>query len=205
MNPFVPSIGSKGLFRVAPPFNISLVQDLEYTCVSMRSIQDISNDGVDVFAAYYDTQGLTLENMQADLAAGVFLVTLQPSTGLPVIVPSSYFIGIPDITGVPYMGTMIALDLSLLPSDLDLSYLKQRLADVVKDTIGVLTTPRTVVTTDPLRLRSDQHTVIDATRSQNRVEAPSDYAQYLAQKTRADSLQLQVGILQTYIKKNRPV
>lgn len=205
MNPFTPAINSKGLFRVGAPFDALLVQDLEYECKALRSFTDVTGDGIDVFATYYEPQGLSLDVFNEDVTTGASLVTLQPGVGVSIVIPSTYFVGVPDVTGVPYLGFLVALDLAVLPSAIDLSYLQSQLAGVVKDTIGVITVPRTVVTTHPLRFRSDQHAVIEATRNQNKATNPSDYARFLSEQARANSLQERVTALEQYIVTNRIV
>lgn len=203
MAAFVPTIGVVGLYRLLQPYTSALMAGVAYRCTALQTIQEVTKTGVDVFADYYEPYALTQADFDKDLADGVILVSLQPDNGKAVVVPNSYIAGMPDINGVPYVGTMLALDLAILPVSLDLAYLKQRLADVVLETVGVTTTARVVNTTDPMLITQEQHTVVEATRTLAVTEVKTDYAKYLEQKKLAESLQTRNNLLEQYIVDQR--
>jgi hypothetical protein len=203
MSLFTPGLNDRGRFRLAAPLASQLNPDLEYTCINLQTIRAAAGSGVDVLETYYTPLGLDEAAFTSDVSNNAFLVTLQAG-GLPeIVIPSTYFVEKADTNGIRYLGKMVAFDLSILPADFDLSPLRERLLAVVKETIGVVATSRTIVTTNLINKSQDEHTIIEATRVANAEQLDTDYARYLAERDRADSLQQKVTALSDYIVANR--
>jgi hypothetical protein len=200
MATILPPLGATGLYRLKAPFDSALLEGVAYTCESVRSIQDITSDGIDVYAAYYQPYQLSQDDYNADVSNGARIVTLVASIGNKVNVPSTYIQGLPDINGVPYLGMMVALDLAVLPTNIDLTQLKQRLESTVMEVLGVATTMNTVVTTYPFLKTQNEHIIIEGTRQMNITETQTDYAKYVAARDLAASLQQKVTLLEQYIE-----
>lgn len=204
MSLFTPGLNEKGRFRLGAPLETLLNADLEYTCINLQTIRAAASSGVDVLETYYTPLQLDETALLADIASNAFLVTLQAGVLPEVVIPSTYFVGKADTNGIRYLGKMVAIDLAILPADFDLSPLRERLLAVVKETIGVVATSRTIITTNVLNKSQDEHAIIEATRAVNTTQLDTDYARYLAERSRADSLQQKVTALSDYIVANRP-
>jgi len=203
MSLFTPGLNDKGRFRLNGQLANLLSPDLEYTCINLQTIQSAAGSGIDILETYYVPIGLDAAALAADITANAFLVTLQAGVLPEVVVPSTYFVEKANTDGIRYLGRMIAVDLSVLPADFDLSLLRQRLLEVVKETIGVVGEARTIVTTNVLNKSQDEHAIIEATRALNASNLDTDYARFLAERKRADSLQQKVTSLSNYIVANR--
>jgi len=197
---YMPNVGAKGQFRLDAPLDNLLNPELEYTCTGVRTISDASGNGIDVVEMFYTPLELSQADFVRDVVAGAVLVTLQSGVSEPIVVPSSYFIEMPQVDGVKYQGLMVALDLSILPMDFDIAPLKLRLTETVKETIGVDALSKTIVTTLPLLKTYDDHVIIESTRENNMTVTTTDYGRFLAERDRADSLQQQVTALTNYIQ-----
>jgi hypothetical protein len=202
MSLFTPGLNDKGRFRLGDPLATLLNADLEYTCVNLQTIQAAASSGIDVLETYYLPLQLDAAALAADIANNAFLVTLQAGVAPELVIPSTYFAGKADTNGIRYLGKMVALDLAILPADFDLSPLRERLLAVVKETIGVVAESRTIITTNVLNKSQDEHAIIEATRATNTTQLDTDYARYLAERSRADSLQQKVNALTAYIIEN---
>lgn len=202
MSIYIPAIHARGRFRLSGALANLLSESVEYTCTGLRTLADLAGSGVDVVAEYYTPIGLDQAAYDSDVAAGALMVTLQAGVAPPVTVPSTYFTSSAEIGGVKYFGRMIALNLASLPADMSLAPLQQRLVEVVKQTIGVEAASRSIVTDNGTVMSEDQHTIIEATRAQNITQVNTDYALFLAERTRADTLQQRVTALSKYIEDN---
>ena len=201
---YTPSIGASGLFTLKVPFASLLLQDLLYTCSAIRTFSDFIGAGIDVYEAIYKPRELSQEVYAADVAAGVLIVTLETSGGNPLYVPTSYITGAPDIGGVPYKTILLSISLSILPESVDLTAVKAKIADDVKDMLGVDSEVMTVVASDRMVLTRVRHELVEAARQNNIATSKTDYQ--LLQEANA---KLQVALTQNaklsqYIKDNIP-
>ena len=103
---YVPTIGVAGLYQLRAPFDSQVLDGVQYTCTGVRSIQDLSANGESAFDSVYVPYNLSQDAFNADVTAGASIVTLQAAQGNRIVVPSTYIVGMPDLSGVPYIGTI---------------------------------------------------------------------------------------------------
>lgn len=130
-----PPLHAKGIYQVAAPF--VLQSATLYECAAIRDFEDLIQQGVDIWATYYQPVGLTQQNYQSDLAAGANIVTLMADSAPVVRLPDTYINSYPDSGNVPYSQVIISLSLGPLPDALDLTFAKQQIAAAASSVIGL--------------------------------------------------------------------
>jgi hypothetical protein len=196
---FLPKIGLKGLYALADPFAGALLEKVPYTCIGVRTLGDIIASGKDPLAEYYTPASLTAEQYAADVAAGVCIVTLQASSDSVVYVPHTYITAAPAIGGVAYTQLLMAADLGAVPDTMDLAFLQTRLADVIRETIGIETEIQLVAASPTTLLSYDEDSDLRAARTGLISLTKTDYARALAAEALNVTLQEKVEELSNYI------
>ena len=196
---FIPSIGTKGVGQLLAPFQVLLVANVPYTCIAIRQLADIIVSGNDPQALYYTPNGLSTDTYQADVAAGVSILTLQDASGSIVYVPSSYLTSYPDAGGVPYQVVMLGINLGPLPKTFNLSYLKSKIQDDVQDFIGIQSNVFQQVGSAEIIISNAQDASITAARQAAVGTLTTDYAKLLTATTQLQSAFQKIQMLEAYI------
>lgn len=130
-----PSLYASGKYVLRTPFVAN--PNATYTCMAIRSFNDILELKEDVFATYYEPYGLNDTTYKDDVAAKVSIITLMSETATIIYVPDSFIESYPDISNVVYSRIVLSIDLGALPDRLGLDTLKTQLGNITGDTIGV--------------------------------------------------------------------
>lgn len=199
MSGFIPTLGTRGLYTLLPPFDTALLEDIPYTCIAVRRLADIIAAGGDPKAEYYTPNALTDAQYAADIVAGVCIITLQAESIDVVYVPSSYISGFPEIGGIPYTQLLLAMDIGALPDSLDLTYVKGKLADVVLENLGVTTTVKTVVASLTTNVTDAEHATLETARQALIGTVTTDHARYLQASTDLAAAQAKITELENFI------
>lgn len=199
---YVPPLNIAGKWSLKAPFTASVVPNLIYTCISVRTFSDLESSGVDVLEDLYIPRTLTNDDYLSDKRNGAVIVTLEATTGNTISVPNSYINAAPDIGGVPYQSVILAISLSLLPESADLSNIKAKIETDVKDLIGVDSEVKEIIAGGRMALTKEQAALAESSRQQNIATSTTDYARYLEFKTKYERSQEQVAALSAYIIAN---
>lgn len=199
MDLYTPPFGLEGLYQLKAPFDTKLVPSLAYKCTAVRSVSDLTSSGVDVFAQIYQPENLTIDVYNADLAAGMVVVTLESSSSNVVYVPNTYIVGAPDLGGVPYKTIILGVMLSIMPENVDLSNIKAKIIADVADLIGVETDVKTIIGSGRLLLTKAVADATEATRQTRIATTTTDAAQKLALQTQLTEALTQNQALSAYI------
>lgn len=201
---YVPQINTKGIFKLTNPFNDKLTAKVPYSCISVRSIQDMLLSKIDVVKSIYIDNGLTKQDYENDLKNGVLIVTLRSDTGKTVVVPASYIAGYPQLGGVPYVPFILGVNLGNLPKNIDISLLKDKINSVVMEYLGVASQCQLVVSGEEQILTDNEHAQIESQRQQNIVAKKTDYAKLLEMTAERDRLLQECTMYKDYIKAKLP-
>lgn len=161
-NDFIPSIGDRGFYSLAAPFELR--PGSIHTCKAIRKISDLHSDNVDVFERFYQPKGLTKDIFEEDQGRDAAIISLHEDSGAWVEVPSRYLLGYPNMSGIPYKEFGFAIGLPAFPVDTDFSNLEQLLKDAVMQTMGVECTVKKVGVSNPTLKDSTEHTLIRSER-----------------------------------------
>lgn len=200
----IPPIGTSGIYNLAAPFDTALQANMSYQCDAVRRVDDFVEIGVDPYQEYYVPKGITQEKYDQDVANLVGIVSLVSTAGHWVYVPSTYILAYPDLNGVPYHVVVLGLELGAIPSYKDLTGIKQALANLTRDTIGVLPTVKEVVISPEEKVSQTDHDVLENARAILITNSQTDRARYLTLQQQYAALQLQYQQLETWVKNNTP-
>lgn len=174
--------GMKGIFTLAPPYADDVLPDVEYTLAAVSSITALEQHAINVKSTVFLSKGLTEENYLECVEGGIQLATLT-SAGQPTIyVPETYISITPNQNVVPYYEPVISMSLGILPQALDLTLLRQQIAAVVSDVIGVeLPIDHVILGALPLAkaISADKHAELETKRLALIETRTSDRAKYL--------------------------
>jgi hypothetical protein len=202
----VPQIGAAGIYTLLAPFDTKLTPNTNYTCKAVRTIDDLLASGVDPYATYYNPTGTPIDRTtyNADVAAGVQIVSLFSASGTPVYVPSTYIQSFPAAGGVPYAVMCMAVQIPAIPESLDLGPCKTQIIAIVKDTLGMDATITEVQLTEITLVDQATSQRYEAARQANITNSTTDNAKLIAAQTALAAAQQQITLLQDYIKNNPP-
>lgn len=134
---FNPKIGSSGVFKLSAEYSNLISGNQILTVSAIRTIMDITNEGIDVFTNIYATVNLTLTDYTNDLKAGVNIVVFTTGDSKTIYIPANRVLSDTITTGHTYSSTGIMLKLPHLPEDLDIATLTTDLKEVVLNRLGV--------------------------------------------------------------------
>ncbi len=199
-----PPIGASGIFKLGGPFQNLLVAGVSYTCDAVRKMADIIKLGIDPHAQFYAPYGLARSVYENDLRNGECIVSLRSNGNHWVYVPTSYLLSYPNANGIPYTALVLAINIGAVPNYLDLSQVKQRITDVVRETIGVNSQVQQVAISPTKNLPQTDHNAIEAARVSNVTSTQTDRAKYLEMKAQRDAMVARLAQLESYIAANMP-
>lgn len=135
--PLLPTLGAKGVFTLTAPFDTVIGSNEIYECKSIRSIDEFFSEGLDPKQDYYTAYGLNEQEFAYDHTNSVSIVGLESESGDWVYVPARYVSSYPRIDGIKYRAITLSVALPIMPVDADLSTLKDMIANISEDYIGV--------------------------------------------------------------------
>lgn len=193
----VPPIGTRGLYSLKAPY--STVPNELYTCAAIRYFKDVEDQGVDVYKRYYLPNDIDINIYQKDLAAGVVIVTLMSDSQSPIYVPSSYIAAFPNLGTVNYHHVVISASLGPLPEYLDLTFLKDQVAGVISDVIGVTPEVFENVAAMTGSVKPEDHDALEVARQAQIVNRTTDYAKVIELQERNTTLEQKLTILEKIV------
>ena len=144
--PLTPPYGARGIYTLGGPWATQAPPQVVYTCIAIRSFEDIYNENLDVFGTYYQPMGLTQTAFTADTAANANIITLQADSKDPtqlfggsstIYVPDTYITSYPNQAVYTYQRIVLSADLGSLPDTLDCTELSNQVSTLCSNLIGV--------------------------------------------------------------------
>lgn len=200
----IPPVNVSGMYTLANPFNQDVVPNTPYTCIAVRKFADIIKKGEVPYDLYYAPKGLSAQQYQTDVNAGECIVTLRSAAGQFIYVPTSYILSYPNQSGVRYTGIALAVELGPIPDSADLSAVKTRITNVVRDTFGITPGIQQVAYTDTVLKSAADHAAIEAARVANITDNMTDYAKWKQAEQTVIAQANKIAQLEAYIKANMP-
>lgn len=198
--PKTPVLNSRGLFSVSSPF--VLAPNTLYTCKAIRSFADLIDMGVDPFATYYQPQGLDQAAYKADVAAGANIITLMADANPTIHIPDTYIAAYPEMGTVAYNEVVLAFSFGPLPDFLDLTGVKQALAERATEVIGKAPTVTEFVSPSTGAMTQAQSDAAEIARQAAITDGTSTYAKYQAALAQITLLQEQIAAMTTILTAN---
>lgn len=200
----IPSIGASGSFNFLEPYNKEEYNNLELTVESVRSLVELSRSGIDPYKTIYEPYLLTAKDFQDDLDNNIPILVLRTLDNNLLYVPADRISKLPDTTGVRYQERVIAINLGLIPYNMEL--------DTLKDTLSETTFSLTGIQVESKDIRSSAIVLVDRTQDETftrllegrKTENKSYKIKYEELLVRFNKLQTQYNELCECIKNNLP-
>jgi len=198
----LPRPGMTGSWLLAVPYTTSVNPNVEYSCTSVKTINSLIAEGVDVKALYYTPYGLGETEYQADVALNHCIIGIQAITGKTVSFPSSYLLGFPNANAVVYSCLILSIALSPIPESMNLTSLKADIADLVLSRTGIKNEVKIANHSAPHLVSQAKHTLLEAARLARITAAKPMVGQIQALQQEVLNLQQQNAVLAAYIAAN---
>lgn len=199
MSSLYAQVGMKGTLQAIAPFDTVIKEKIIYECLCVQSLRGIDASGEDAFTLYYKPYGLTKEVYDLDLSHDINILTFQSYDGQSLQVPSSYVSGLPDPSGVVYQMRALSIPLSALPAGVDLTVLKEDIADLVRARVGVGCTIQELTYGPDISLDDEQHQAVALYRQTQMTSKSSNTARIAQLSTLVDEQAAKIAMLEGYI------
>lgn len=198
----LPTIGSSGSFKLAPPFDAKMGVSERYTVKSIRTISEIEANSVDVKKIYYLDNGLTELDYIQHVEVDMQIVSLQSGYGQWIEVPAVYILEMPKIDGVPYQKKNIIISLPPIPTDMQISVLAQDLQDTATLFIGAEASHAIIDVSTVLAVDKDTHETVKAERVAAMAASDNPAIRLKEKEAYIDLLLAKIARLEKYIIDN---
>lgn len=196
-----PPMYARGRYVLNAPWADDIVNTKLYTCIAIRSLKDIYDDGLDPYKEFYLPNGLVdgvvfgletfLFQEEKDLLANI--ITLQRDDNEQTIyVPDTFIASFPSMGDVKYSQTIISMDFGAIPDYLDLGVLGTELANKAGKTIGKIPAFKIHRAPSANVPSNVQHEALEAARVGAIANQESDYAK--AKRLEQEIVQLKATI-----------
>ena len=179
-NPILPYINAAGTWVLKAPYDTLLSKQERYTCISVTKLEKLVSMGDEPYDDYYEPKSIPQDTYQDDLISQVCIITVRDEAGQLYSFPSSYLVSFPSGNGVEYGVLGLAVTIGPLPIDTNLTELKQRVKDLVKDTVGVEGDVVSLLLSNPEIVSFASHESMKASRKLNIRESNTTPAQVKA-------------------------
>jgi len=170
----VPPVNTKGIFIFKEPFDNKLYNNQEYTVTSIRSLLEIYNSEEKPYETIYVPVGLSDIDFKDDLDNNVPIVVLTTTGNEYFYVPANKILSMPQIAGVKYQDTILAIGLGQLPLSYDFTLVKDTVKQTVYDVTGVDSTVE-VVLASAVILKTYEDDILHRTLLDNRKTVIKSY------------------------------
>lgn len=204
MSLVIPTIGARGFYNLAAPFNSKFSANEAYTCQAIRRIGDYLAMNEDPYTTVYLDNGLTQTDFDNDQQENMYIVSLQSDKGQWLYVPARYIMSYPIMNGIPYQSMMLGVGLGAIPADMDLSALQNLISDVVFDNLGIRPQISPVVLSKQTLVSRTNHDQIQTSRLALASQKKSFYSRYREMVALYNKALNKLSALETYIKAHHP-
>lgn len=198
----IPTIGSKGFFKVKAPFDSYINETEQYTCQGVRSIGDYIAFNEDPLNNIYLFYGLTEDDFDGHVKDNMMIVSLQSENGQWVYVPASHLLTYPLMNGIPYQVIMLGVSLGAIPNTTDLAPIQTLVSNVIYENYGVMPEIKPVILSKPKLVDSETHTRIEGARLARAVGKKTDFGRFKQLEQQYNALREHCEILEDFIRTN---
>lgn len=201
----IPSIGTKGIWDFDSPYKEAISATAVFECMAVRKLSDVIAAGEDAFARYYSNFGLSNSAYVADVRADVCIVSLVTGNGFWQYIPSNRIKAFPVTAGVAYSNIVLAVDIGLLPEQMDLTGLINRLRDMVEHHTSLVPEVITTVSSETTLKTTEEHQAfLDSIATLNALNK-TDYTKIVELTQEAVALRAKLATAEAWIKQHSMV
>lgn len=199
-NLVIPSVGTEGYYETLDPFKNKVLPNVRYTCQAVRKLNDYLANNEKPLDTIYIKNGLTQEDYDNDLRDGMYIISLQSGVGQWVYIPARFIVTYPIANGVYYHEMALVVGLGSIPAGLDLTPIKDSVANTVYDRLGVMPTLSETEISAVIIVPFETHQQIQTYRQNITTVKQSDTERLRLANESIVSLKYQIGKLEDYIK-----
>ena len=142
-----PALKARGRYKLRKPFAVA--DNIDYTCLAIRSFKDIYREGENPYIKVYLPVGLvdgtnlddgTVFSFKDEELRGINIITLADDKGNNILVPDNFILSYPSETGINYREFYLSCSLGPLPDTIDLTVVKDTVKEAVQGVLGVIVT-----------------------------------------------------------------
>lgn len=161
-----PSVGSAGTYQFKAPVDKILSNTIKYSCISVKTLQSLISEGIDVYKTIYEPLGLSKTNYSDDFkdSLNVNIVTLSAGLNSKIEVPNSFILGLPTIDGVYYTRMMLGVSLGPISDQTNLAGIESSIEDLIFTRLGVVPEIKQVAVSATTMVSLQDHARIEAIR-----------------------------------------
>lgn len=189
-----PPLNTKGRFVLKAPWAAST--DKAYSVISLRGFRELIADSNDILNNYYVPKGLTSTEYDADVKAGATLVILYAEDGEMLFVPDTYIQSFPSQSVPSYGNYVVSSQIGAFRIDYDFSFVKQKIAEVLSDTLGIEPTVNVDAIGESQIMTVENAENLEINRQAKITSRQTTYAKYLEGQKQITELQETVKVLQ---------
>lgn len=130
-----PQMFAHGIYEVKSPY--ALPADVSFTCIAIRSFQDVRNEGGNVFELYYKPAGVEQSIYDTDDKNAVSIISLYAQGRVILHIPDSFITRVPVGDANGYSRLVIGAEVGIVPNTIDLSVLTQEIKNLISDYTGL--------------------------------------------------------------------
>lgn len=196
-----PQVGAKGYFTLKEPFETR--PGVVYTCQSVRTLQDMERQGINVFDRIYGSQGFDEVAYRNDIESGACIVCLHSDNEI-LYVPDTYIASMPTVAIEPVSLMVVGINLGPLPDKVSLDHLMTRLSEVCSDVVGFEPMVRLYRREHTDALSDEEAANIERLREAAIAIRKTTYAQLQEEKLKNERLLTKLQRLEQYILAHLP-
>jgi hypothetical protein len=196
-----PALRARGKYVVRSPFTVA--NDVDYTCIAIRSFKDIYREGTNPYTTIYTPVGLvdgavvdgSTFSFAEEEIKGINIVTLADDLGRCILVPDNYISSIPTTSSVSYLEYILSVSLGALPDDIDLSAAQTAIIEAVGNQFGIDATVLIHTLATSTSPTYEQHLALEAAREAKIKLGTSNEALIKLQQAQLDEQSLKIAAL----------
>lgn len=167
MHYLTPPVNLTGTFNLKTPLTALVNEKVTYTVDSIKSINSLLDEDIDVQKLVYLDQGLTTEDYVSALNNKISIVTLRSEGSSLVTIPEDYLASVPQIVGKIFIQKAIILNIGHVPDELNLDFILEPLKDEILDLTGLNSEAELVDISGQFIESYDNHEAFEITRNTN--------------------------------------
>ena len=195
-----PVVGCKGLWELKSPFESLLPTNSSLTCTAISNYSQLYSMGIDVWATYYNPNGISKVVYQEHLDGEGRIVFLKSDSGKSYSFPLHYLTSFPVGTGVDYVSFGIGVRLGALPTNDDkVELLTQQIKELANLTCGVDVQVEFMALSDIFIVENASHERLLKARAAKKTEQTPSLERILDLSTKLTDITNKLSLAETKI------
>lgn len=198
-----PPLHALGRYTTKTPWELN--NTVIYECIAIRTFEDCTKQGIDVYERFYSPMGLVngaTFNFADEQSQNANIITLKGSDQSIVYIPDTYILSYPQAGNITYHHVVLNASIGAVPEYLDFSGLMLELEDIISAKTGSIVTVKQMVVPATNQPTADQHEILEAARVGSVSSYENNYTRLLKEQAKSALLDAKVKTLITILQAN---